>query len=86
MNNPQPQVDVDAAVKALFAAGAKWVSLWRNAVMIGVKLKGETNPEGDAPRADVVAWINAELAAGGGYVHLRIDNDDNIDKVHAYFN
>ena len=96
MNNPQPQVDVDGAVKALFAAGAKFVGAYRDFVMgwhedvmiwMTDDLDDETrmNPQGDAPQADVVAWINAKLAAGVNWVELRIENDDIIDFVEGVF-
>ena len=84
MNNPQPQVDVDGAVKALFAAGADYVSGWDGLDMIWTTEPYE-NPQGDAPRADVVAWINAKLAAGQDWVELRIENDDIINIVAGEF-
>ena len=94
MNNPQPQVGVDAAVKALYAAGADyvmgWLGMpWHEDVMIWMTddLDDETrmNPQGDAPQADVVAWINAKLAAGEDCVILRVHNDDIIDLVAGEF-
>ena len=84
----QPQVDVGAAVKALFAAGAVnvylgkpyphspfWVEVLNcfSGSQFGIPtISGgrNDNPDGDAPQADVMAWINALRASGHASVTL----------------
>ena len=87
----QPQVDVGAAVKALFAAGAVNVYIGKEGVtgtvwvevlncfsgsQFGIPtISGghNDNPDGDAPQADVMAWINALLASGNVGVTLECE-------------
>ena len=87
--NHQPQVDVGDAVKALYAAGAVIVSIGKEGVTGTVEVLNSfsgsqfgiptisggpnDNPDGDAPQADVMAWINALLASGHDRVTLDCD-------------